>query len=280
MCTIIQDHMNNTVLITGCSSGIGKAAVLEFARKGWKVAATVRQPEKEQSFATFSNVKLYALDVTAADQVEDVFKQVNSDFGAIDVVVNNAGYGVDGAFEAMDDETIRKQFDTNVFGLMRVTRAAIKMMRPRKAGTIIQISSMGGKITFPLYSIYHATKFAVEGFTESLQYELSLFNIKLRLVEPGPIVTDFYGRSRKFIAPPETSDYDGFIEKFNLADGKVLKNAEGPEVVAQTIFQAANDAGSRMRYPVGRPGPFLLFVRKLISDRIYFWMIRKAYRLS
>jgi len=272
--------MNNTVLITGCSSGIGKAAVLEFARKGWKVAATVRGPEKEQSFATFSNVKLYALDVTAADQVEDVFKQVNSDFGAIDVVVNNAGYGVDGAFEAMDDETIRKQFDTNVFGLMRVTRAAIKMMRPRKAGTIIQISSMGGKITFPLYSIYHATKFAVEGFTESLQYELSLFNIKLRLVEPGPIVTDFYGRSRKFIAPPETSDYDGFIEKFNLADGKVLKNAEGPEVVAQTIFQAANDAGSRMRYPVGRPGPFLLFVRKLISDRIYFWMIRKAYRLS
>ena len=272
--------MTKTVFITGCSSGIGKATAIEFARNGWRVAATVRQPGQEQSFVSIPNVKLYALDVTAADQVEAVFKQVTNDFGTIDVVVNNAGYGVDGAFEAMDDETIRKQFDTNVFGLMRVTRAAIKTMRPQKAGTIIQISSMGGKITFPLYSIYHATKFAVEGFTESLQYELSLFNIRLRLVEPGPIVTDFYGRSRKFIAPPETSDYDGFIEKFNLADGKVLKNAEGPEVVARTIFQAATDSGNRMRYPVGRPGPLLLLVRKLVSDRIYFWMIRKAYRLD
>ena len=280
MRTIIQDLMTKTVFITGCSSGIGKATAIEFARNGWRVAATVRQPGQEQSFVSIPNVKLYALDVTAADQVEAVFKQVTNDFGTIDVVVNNAGYGVDGAFEAMDDETIRKQFDTNVFGLMRVTRAAIKTMRPQKAGTIIQISSMGGKITFPLYSIYHATKFAVEGFTESLQYELSLFNIRLRLVEPGPIVTDFYGRSRKFIAPPETSDYDGFIEKFNLADGKVLKNAEGPEVVARTIFQAATDSGNRMRYPVGRPGPLLLLVRKLVSDRIYFWMIRKAYRLD
>ena len=280
MRTIIQDLMTKTVFITGCSSGIGKATAIEFARNGWRVAATVRQPGQEQSFVSIPNVKLYALDVTAADQVEAVFKQVTNDFGTIDVVVNNAGYGVDGAFEAMDDEIIRKQFDTNVFGLMRVTRAAIKTMRPQKAGTIIQISSMGGKITFPLYSIYHATKFAVEGFTESLQYELSLFNIRLRLVEPGPIVTDFYGRSRKFIAPPETSDYDGFIEKFNLADGKVLKNAEGPEVVARTIFQAATDSGNRMRYPVGRPGPLLLLVRKLVSDRIYFWMIRKAYRLD
>ncbi|MFN9682209.1 MAG: SDR family oxidoreductase, partial [Bacteroidota bacterium] len=241
--------------------------------------ATQRNPDKESDFEKFPNVKLYPLDVTNLESIKQAMSSVQKDFGNIDVVVNNAGYGVDGAFEAMTDEIIEKQFNTNVFGLMRVTREAIKMMRPKGGGTIIQISSMGGKITFPLYSIYHATKFAVEGFSESLHYELAQFNIKMKLVEPGPIVTDFYGRSRQFIKPMDTHQYDGFIQKFNDAAAKVMKDAEGPDVVAKVIFKAATDASSQMRYAVGKPGPMLLILRKLLSDKLYFSMVRKSYNL-
>ena len=271
--------MKNTILITGTSSGIGKSTVIEFAKKGWNVIATQRNPEKESDFKTFNNVKLFPLDVTNLDSITKVFQKVKEEFGTIDVVVNNAGYGVDGAFEAMSDEVIEDQFNTNVFGLMRVTREAIKAMRPSGGGTIIQISSMGGKITFPLYSIYHATKFAVEGFTESLHYELAQFNIKLKLIEPGPIVTDFYGRSRQFIKPDYTNEYDTFIAKFNNAAAKVMKDAEGPEVVAKMIYKSASDNRNQMRYAVGKPGPLLLVLRKLLSDKLYFLMVRKSYNL-
>ena len=271
--------MSKTILITGTSSGIGKATVFEFAKKGWNVIATQRTPEHELDFKNLSNVTLYPLDVTNLDSVVQTMQKVEHEFGKIDVVVNNAGYGVDGAFEAMSDDIIEKQFSTNVFGLMRVTREAIKLMRPKGGGTIIQISSMGGKITFPLYSIYHATKFAVEGFTESLHYELSQFDIKLKLIEPGPIVTDFYGRSRQFIKPENTNAYDSFIAKFNAAAEKVMKDAEGPDVVAKMIYTAATDNSSRMRYAVGKPGPMLLKLRKLLSDKLYFLMVRKSYNL-
>jgi short-subunit dehydrogenase len=271
--------MKKTVLITGTSSGIGKATVLEFAKMGWNVIATQRTPEKEKDFFEFPNVKMYSLDVTNLESIKETISQVQKDYGKIDVVVNNAGYGVDGAFEAMSDEIIEKQFNTNVFGLMRVTREAIKHMRPNGGGMIIQISSMGGKITFPLYSIYHATKFAVEGFTESLHYELSQFNIKMKLIEPGPIVTDFYGRSRQFIKPTDTNQYDGFIQKFNNAAEKVMKDAEGPEVVAKMIFKSATDNSNQMRYAVGKPGPMLLVLRKLLSDKLYFLMVKKSYNL-
>lgn len=271
--------MKKTVLITGTSSGIGKATVLEFAQMGWNVIATQRNPENELDFKKLPNVKLYALDVTNLDSIQQAIVQASRDFGKIAVLVNNAGYGVDGAFEAMSDDIIEKQFNTNVFGLMRVTREAIKAMRPSGGGTIIQISSMGGKITFPLYSIYHATKFAVEGFTESLHYELAQFNIKMKLIEPGPIVTDFYGRSRQFIKPTDTDQYDEFIQKFNDAAEKVMKDAEGPEVVAKTIFKSATDNSNQMRYAVGKPGPMLLLIRKLLSDKLYFLMVRKSYNL-
>lgn len=271
--------MKKTVLITGTSSGIGKASVFEFAQMGWNVIAIQRNPEKEHDFDALPQVKLVQLDVTNLEQIKRALTEAQKEFGKLDVIVNNAGYGVDGTFEAMSDEIIEKQFNTNVFGLMRVTRVAIKLMRPAGGGTIIQISSMGGKITFPLYSIYHATKFAVEGFTESLQYELSQFDIKLKLIEPGPIVTDFYGRSRQFIKPSNTTAYDQFISKFDEAASKVLKTAEGPEVVAKIIAKAAIDPTNRMRYPVGKPGRMLLVLRKLLPDSLYFMLVKKSYNL-
>jgi NAD(P)-dependent dehydrogenase (short-subunit alcohol dehydrogenase family) len=272
-------NMKKTVLITGTSSGIGKATAKEFARQGWNVVATQRSPENEKELGGILNIRLEALDVTDAASVHRTFERTMSEFGRIDAVVNNAGYGVDGVFEAMTDEDIHRQYETNVFGLMRVTREAIKAMRPNRDGVIIQVSSMGGRITFPLYSIYHGTKWAVEGFSESLHYELSLFNVRVKIVEPGPIVTEFYGRSRVTVKPSDTDAYDAFIEKFDKAAEGVMKTAEGPEVVAKTIFKAATDGSGRLRYAVGKPGPLLLRMRKLLSDGIFIGMVRKTYKL-
>jgi len=211
--------------------------------------------------------------------VEAAFRDVITDHGHIDVVVNNAGYGLIGVFESMTDESLVRQFDTNVIGLMRVTRAAISHMRERRSGTIVQVSSMGGKITFPLYAPYHATKWAVEGFTESLQWELEQVGIRVKLVEPGLIKTDFAGRSIEVSFLPSPNPYESFVAKFSAAATKALADAVDPSIVATAILKAATDRTSTLRYPVGNPAPMMLRLRKLLSDSMFFTMIRKAYRL-
>lgn len=226
-------------MITGASSGIGAVSAQYFAEKGWNVAATMRTPAKDTLLQESASLKKYALDVTDTASIRMAFEAAERDFGQVDVVVNNAGYGVDGVFEAMTDETIQKQFDTNVFGLMRVTREAISRMRPRRAGTIIQIASVGGRSTFPLFSIYHGTKWAVEGFSESLSFELRQFNIKMRIIEPGAIKTDFYGRSREFVKPTNTTDYDAFVAKCDALSSATGAKGADPIVVAKEIFNAA-----------------------------------------
>jgi NAD(P)-dependent dehydrogenase (short-subunit alcohol dehydrogenase family) len=269
--------MPQTILITGTSSGIGRATVLAFAAKGWNVIATQRDVSRENELTKHPNITLHDLDVTVPDSVRTVFDFAVKTFGKLDVVVNNAGYGLDGVFEAMSDDAIVRQFDTNVFGLMRVTREAIRVMRAQGGGTIIQVSSMGGRVTFPLYSIYHSTKFAVEGFTESLHYEVSQFNIRLKLIEPGLIATEFTGRNREFVRPQNDNAYDGYLSIFNAAAEKAMKGAESPEVVAKAIVKAATDGGNRMRYPVGAPAPLITKLRKLLSDGMFFSMVKKTY---
>lgn len=273
--------MKKTVLITGTSSGIGKAAALYFAQKGWNVAATMRSPEKDSTFGNVANVKVYALDVTKPETIDAAIAAVIRDFGRLDAVVNNAGFGVDGIFEAMSDEVIQRQFDTNVFGLMRVTRSAIQAMRQQKeGGTIIQISSMGGRVAFPAYSIYHSTKWAVEGLSESLQYELQAVNIKMKIVEPGSIKTEFLGSSRQFVRPPKGSPYDAFMDNAEkVAAAFEQKNGDSAEKVAATIFKAATDGSRRLRYPVGGGSPLFLFLRKLFPERLFYWIVRKNYKM-
>jgi NAD(P)-dependent dehydrogenase (short-subunit alcohol dehydrogenase family) len=268
-----------TVVITGSSSGIGKAAALYFQKQGWQVAATMRAPEKETELNQLPNVKLYALDVTHAGSVAQAFSAIQHDFGRLDVVVNNAGFGADGVFEAMNDEFIQKQFDTNVFGLMRVTREAIKVMREQNGGTIVQIASVGGRVAFPLYSIYHGTKWAVEGFTESLQYEVKDFNIKLKLIEPGAIKTEFYGRSRAFTKPDYTTAYDAFVKKCETVSMDAGAKGASAEAVAKIIFKAANDASSRMRYPIAYPANVLLPLKRWMPERLFFWAVRQSYKI-
>ncbi|MBU3679909.1 MAG: SDR family oxidoreductase [Candidatus Kapabacteria bacterium] len=266
-----------TVLITGSNSGIGKAAAILFSQRGWNVAATMRNVDAAADLKNLNGVRLYRLDVTDQASVTEAFRDVTRDFGGIDVVVNNAGYGLAGVFEEISDEALQRQFATNVLGLMRVTREAITYMRTRGAGTIVQISSMGGRMTFPLYAPYHATKWAVEGFSESLHYELKDLNIRLKLIEPGLIKTDFAGRSAEMVLPTKASVYDPFVKKFSAAAAKALKDAVDPGVVARVIVDASSDNSNKLRYPVGNPAPVLLRLRKVLSDNAFFGMIRKAY---
>lgn len=271
--------MKRTVLITGTSSGIGQAAALEFARQGWNVAATMRSPEKDTTFKNVANVRVYALDVTQPKGIDQTLEAVKKDFGRLDVVVNNAGYGVDGAFEGFSDEVIHKQFDTNVFGLMRVTRAAISMMREQGGGTIVQITSMGGRLAFPMFSIYHGTKWAVEGFTESLQYEVAPFGIRVKIVEPGPIKTEFYGSSRHLVMPEHTRAYDAMRQRAEEVATNSTHKSDSPEKVARTILRAANSKSRRLRFAVGKPGPLLLWLRKRIPDTWFFRIVRTLYKI-
>ncbi len=271
--------MKKTVLITGASTGIGEASVHYFAAKGWNVAATMREPKKVILASELDRIRVYRLDVTDPKSISAAFDAAEKDFGQVDVVINNAGYGVDGVFEAMSDETISKQFETNVFGLMRVTREAIIRMRPRRAGTIVQIASVGGRATFPLYSIYHGTKWAVEGFSESLHFELRPFNIHVRIVEPGAIKTDFYGRSREFVNPTNTDDYDNFVRQCNQFSMETGNAGVDPIVVAKTIFKAATATNWRLRYPVAYPANVLLPLRRILPESWVYAFIRMTYKI-
>ena len=267
-----------TVLVTGASSGIGRATVAACAARGWSVAATMRRPEDAGDLATLAGVAVLPLDVTSTDSVESAVADVVARFGRIDAVVNNAGYALDGVFEGADDAAIRRQFETNVFGLMRVTRSVIPVMRRQGSGTLVQVSSMGGRVTFPLYSIYHATKWAVEGFSESLAFELRPFGIRMRLVEPGAIRTDFYERSREQIAAPRESGYDEFVARCEgISTSAGRQSGSGPEVVAATIIRAITDRSWRLRYPVAAPAPLLMSLRKILPEAWFLRLIRQRY---
>ena len=190
--------MSKTILITGSSTGIGRAAAIKFQKEGWNVVATMRSPQKETELNQLDNVIVERLDVQELASIESAMNAGIEKFGKIDVVLNNAGYGLMGSFESAKRESIQRQYDVNVFGLFDVTRAALPHFRANKSGMFINISSVGGRITFPLISLYHSTKFAVEGFSESVHYELAPLGIKVKIVEPDGVATDFGGRSLDF----------------------------------------------------------------------------------
>lgn len=268
--------MRKTVLITGTSSGIGKETVKYFSDNGWNVAATMRSPEKETELGKLPNVKLYKLDVTNDESIKGAIDAAINDFGAIDVIVNNAGYGAVGIFEKATKEQIQKQFDTNVFGVMNVTRQILPYFRKKKAGTIINVTSMGGRITFPIYSVYHGTKWAIEGWAEALQFELRPFNIKIKNVEPGAIKTDFYERSMDLFKKEGLTDYDSYEQITYQNSQKAGKDAPLPIIVAKTIFKAANDDKFKLRYPASAQSSMLLFVRWLLPLNWFMGIVRSV----
>ena len=278
-------------LVTGGSRGIGRAIALAFAAEGADVAISYLssydrdRPNPHAAFEVGRQIEDHGrrsvvvdADVGREGDVRGLVDKTLEAFGRVDVLVNNAGFAVDGVFEAMSDETIRKQFETNVFGVMRVTRAVLPIMRAQGGGNIVQVASMGGRLAFPLYSIYHSTKWAVEGFTESLHYELRPFGIQLKLIEPGAIKTDFYGRSRLAVGG-DLPDYRALVDKAERVSQAPAQNGVGADVVAAAIARAAAHRGRRMRFAVGAPAPMLLTLRRLLPDTWFFNVVRRAYGL-
>ncbi|MEY4114925.1 MAG: hypothetical protein RLZ76_1618 [Bacteroidota bacterium] len=271
--------MKQTILITGTSSGIGKETAKFFQSKGWNVIATMRNPEKETELNTLKNVLVTRLDVLDLNSIDEAIKKGIEVFGKIDVLVNNAGYGAYGPLESFPREKVLRQFNTNVIGLMDVTRAVLPHFRTNKSGMIVNISSMGGKMTFPLGSLYHGTKFAVEGISESLRYEVEQFGGKVKIVEPGAIATDFAGRSFDFNHDTNLNEYQNIVDKIMAVFPKMIKNAGPVSTVAKVIYEAATDGKNRLRYMAGSDAKMYNLMNKLLGYNFIVNMNRKFFKL-
>ncbi len=254
-----------SIVITGASSGIGKASAKYFASKGWKVAATMRNPRNESELNNIDHIETYALDVTKESEISRARDKIISDFGTVDVLLNNAGYGLLGPFEKARYEQIRKQFDTNVFGMMAVTRAFLPHFRENSNGLILNVSSIGGQITFPFMSLYHSTKWAIEGFSESLSYELKQFGIRVKIIEPGGVETDFGTRSLIMCDREDVTAYDELLVQFshNFMKSITMSTAE---FVAEQIYLSATDGKDRLRYLIGSDADQLYRQRLELGD--------------
>ena len=266
-----------TIFVTGASSGIGKATALRFQAEGWTVIATMRDPSGSD-LAALDNMLVTRLDVTDPASITAAVTEAIDRFGAIDVLLNNAGYGAYGPLEAFSTDRIRRQFDTNVIGLLDVTKAILPHMRARRSGTIVNISSIGGQVTFPLGTLYHGTKFAVEGLSEALHYELEPLSIRVRIVEPGMIKTDFGGRSFDFALDQNLPDYAPMAEAMGRLFGKLAAKPSPPETVAEVIWAAANDTGDRLRFRAGSDADQLLDARKSEDDAKFISGIKNLMR--
>jgi NAD(P)-dependent dehydrogenase (short-subunit alcohol dehydrogenase family) len=249
--------MKNTVLITGVSSGFGRETAKLFHKNGWNVIATMRSPEKETELTALPGILVTKLDVTDKASINSAVTEGIEKFGRIDVLVNNTGYGALGAMEAASEAQIRQQFEVNFFGLIAVTQAVLPGMRQQRSGIIINVSSVGGRITFPFSSLYHATKFAVEGLTESMQYELNPFGINLKIVEPGGYKTEFSGRSMELVRGEGLDDYNTAFDKFMvMIDNWPMSKNLGE--VAEVIYEAATDGSEKLRYPTNHEAAQLI----------------------
>jgi NAD(P)-dependent dehydrogenase (short-subunit alcohol dehydrogenase family) len=268
--------MKNTVLITGASSGIGRATAELFAARGWNVIATMRTPRDiPDTFVT-------RLDVEKPETIRAAIDAGIARFGRIDAVVNNAGYGLFGVFERTPEEKVREQFEVNVFGVMNVVRAVLPHFRKNRRGRIVNVSSGAGVFALPMISLYTASKFALEGFSESLSYELAALGIGVKIVEPGGVTsTNFGSRSAKEAASPssEIRDYDAFVSSANevfasLAASRNADKDSTAEHVAQIIYQATTDSSDQLRYVATSAIVPLVEARRQTSEREYMEFMR------
>src|SRR5277367_1745542 len=247
----MADLRSNIIVITGASSGIGKATARLFVDKGWNVVATMRNPAAEKDLKESARLKLVALDVQDPAGPKAAVAAAIKAFGRIDVWLNNAGYGAFGPVEAGTPEQIRRQYEVNVFGLIACVQAVAPHFRANRAGVLINVSSIGGIMTIPAYSVYNSSKFAVEGLSEGLWYELGTFGIKVKVIEPGAIKTDFGGRSADVWDISGAPDYGPFMDKVKAARARYTRSSSSPELVAKVILKAATDPSDRMRYLAG-----------------------------
>ncbi|WP_029272528.1 SDR family oxidoreductase [Flavobacterium sp. KJJ] len=240
--------MQKTIFITGASSGLGKATAQLFQNKGWQVIAAMRNPEKETELQNLENVIILPLDVSDSEQINSTVQKVTENY-TVDVVMNNAGYGLIGALESLTDEQIQRQIATNLLGVIRVSKAFTAHFREKKNGVFLNISSTFGLIGFPTCSIYSATKFAVDGFSESMAYELAQFGIQVKVVAPGGMQTDFAIRSMEVGQHNAYEKLTAEVSKGYSAEQ--IANYSKVEDVAQIIYEAATDDKSQLRYVAG-----------------------------
>lgn len=272
--------MRKTILITGASSGIGKATAKLFQLRGWNVIASMRNPEIETELIELENVHIAKLDVLDLDSIHRTIEDGIQHFGNIDVLVNNAGYGAYGPLESFNRDNIIRQFNTNVIGLLDVTKMVLPHFRQNKKGIIINISSIGGKMTFPLGSLYHGTKFAVEGISEALSYEVEQFGGLVKIVEPGMISTDFAGRSMDFSNDESMIEYQQLVHSLMNALPVMSKNASHANIVAEIIYEAATDGKNQLRYIAGEDAKVLLASRQQYDDTIFIDGIKSQFGLN
>jgi NADP-dependent 3-hydroxy acid dehydrogenase YdfG len=264
------------VLITGCSSGIGHATAERLAKNGYAVYATARRPESIEDLKA-SGCKTLALDVTDEDSMKGAVAEVERAEGAVDALVNNAGYSQSGAAESVSMDEVRRQFETNVFGLLRMCQLVLPGMRRQGFGRIVNISSMGGKVVFPGGGMYHATKFAVEAMSDAMRFEVESFGVGVAIVEPGLIRTAFGDAAVQSIHG--ATEDDGPYADFNAAvaattagayDGPLARFAgAGPEAVAKTIERAIKARRPRTRYPVTASARIMMAQHALLPDRLW-----------
>jgi len=269
-----------TVLITGCSSGIGHATALHLRDRGWTVFATARRPGSIADLAE-AGCHTLALDVTDESSMRAAVEEVNAQ-GPLGALVNNAGYSQSGAVESVAMDSIRRQFETNVFGLIRMCQLVLPGMREARAGRIVNISSMGGKLTFPGGGIYHATKHAVEAISDALRFEVRGFGVEVVCIEPGLITTEFANAAMGSIAQGAASE--GPYASFNahvgamtagVYDSRALaKLGGGPEVVARKIERALTSRRPRPRYKVTPSAHLAIAQRRVVTDRLWDAMMR------
>jgi short-subunit dehydrogenase len=264
--------MHQVALITGCSSGIGYETALMLARNGYHTFATMRNTKKSDSLEEIIrkerlDLNIRELDINDDTSIENTINCIKREANRIDVLINNAGYGLVGFFEDLTLDEIRNQFETNFFGVLNITKKIIPIMRLQKSGTIINVSSGAGQVGFPGISAYVSTKFAIEGFSESLMYELFPYGIKVVIIEPGVIKTNFF---RNCIVSEhsmkKSSPYSRSLDKFQKNVELMQEHATSPIDVAKVIIQVLGNNEPKQRYIVGNDVAMILEAKKNLSD--------------
>ena len=276
----ITDHV---AVVTGSSSGIGFEIALMLARNGFQTYATMRNLAKSEnikSIASKENLPIYIeqLDVTDNESVTNAIQAIVSKANGIDVLVNNAGYALTGAFEDLAIEEIKAQYETNLFGLIRTTQTVLPIMRKQKSGAIVNISSGAGRFGYPGGSAYVSTKFAVEGLSESMAYELEPFGIKVILIEPGVIKTNIAnGMVIAEKSQNPNSPYSQIMQKMSTSFEHMLENASSPDVVAKVVLKAVTSENPSLRYLAGKDVEMWIEAKRNMSDDQFYKMIKQSF---
>ena len=276
--------MKQVALITGCSSGIGYETSILLAKNGFRTYATMRNTDKGDKLNEIAekenlDLKIIKLDVTDDYSIQNAIKEIVQETNRIDVLVNNAGNNIAGAVEDLSIEEFKEQFETNFFGLIRVTKVVLPIMRKQNNGIIVNLSSIAGKMAIPLNSAYVSSKFAVEGFSESIRYELEDLGIKVILIEPGVIKSNFYENikmSKNSLMDPKSA-YQPITQKIFEAFLPMLEYAFPTKIVADVILEAVNSDNPNIRYAVGDDAKSIIEARKKLSDKEFENWVKEGF---